>query len=77
MKTVYAEDHKLRNSKTELYGGQLVSPFESPERMEYVLKQIHETGLGEIIKPREFSMNPILRIHDSRFVDFLETCWEK
>ncbi len=77
MKTVFSEDHKLRNAQTELYGGQLIAPFEAPERMDYVLEQINETELGEIIAPREFSMKPILRIHDPKFVDFLETCWEK
>ncbi|MCY4050245.1 MAG: histone deacetylase family protein [Gammaproteobacteria bacterium] len=77
MKTIYSEDHKLRNAQTELYGGQLIPPFERPERMDYVLKQINATGLGEIMKPEEFSMEPILRIHDTRFVDFLQTCWDK
>jgi hypothetical protein len=28
MLTVFSEKHKLRDAKTELYGGQLVPPFE-------------------------------------------------
>ncbi|MYJ52564.1 MAG: histone deacetylase family protein [Gammaproteobacteria bacterium] len=77
MKTVYSADHSLRNAKTELYGGQLVTPFECPERMEYVLKRVGETGLGEVIPPGKFGMKHILRIHDPGFVEFLEHCWEE
>ena len=30
MKTIYSEQHRLRDAKTELYGGELVTPFERP-----------------------------------------------
>ena len=75
MLTVYSADHELRNAKTELYGGELVRPFECPERMEYVLAQIDQVSLGEIIVPDDFSIEPIHRIHDPAFVEFLQTCW--
>ena len=77
MKTAFHEDHRLRNSKTELYGGQLVTPFECPERMDYVLQQIKETKLGEIITPTDFSIDRILRIHSPEYCEFLECCWEE
>ena len=32
MLTVYSEQHKLRDAKTELYNGELVLPFEAPVR---------------------------------------------
>ena len=44
MLVVYSEDHKLRDAETELYGGQLVKPFERPSRIDYILKRILETG---------------------------------
>ncbi len=75
MLTVYSEDHSLRNAKTELYGGELVPPFECPERMQYVLDRIGEVQLGEIIRPEDFSMDPVVRVHDSEFMDFLHSCW--
>lgn len=77
MLTVYSPDHELRNAKTELYGGELVRPFESPERMQYVLTQIKKVGLGEVITPDKFSIEPIHRIHDQAFVEFLQTCWQE
>ncbi|MGB5707376.1 MAG: histone deacetylase family protein [Arenicellales bacterium] len=75
MLTVYSPDHELRNAKTELYGGQLVPPFECPERVQYVLDRVNEVGLGEVIAPEDFSIDPIYRIHDPGFIEFLQGCW--
>lgn len=75
MLTVFSEKHALRNSRTELYGGQLVPPFESPVRVEYVLARLKQVDLGEIIAPDEFGIDPVRRIHDSGFIQFLEHCW--
>ncbi len=77
MLTIYSDKHKLRNSKTELVGGLLVEPFERPSRMEHITARIKETGLGEMIEPRDFGMDPILAIHDADFVSFLSTAWEE
>ena len=75
MLTVYSTDHVLRDAKTELYGGELVPPFECPERVQHVLERIHAVNLGEVIGPEDFSLGPVLRIHDPGFVEFLESCW--
>lgn len=76
MQTIYSPKHILRNAKTELYGGKLVPPFECPERMAYVLKQLDAVQLGAVLPPDEFDLAPVLRIHDPGFIEFLETCWE-
>ncbi len=75
MLTIFSEKHALRDAKTELYGGELVPPFECPARAEYVLERLKSEKLGEIIAPDEFSLDPITRIHDSNFLKFLENCW--
>jgi len=77
MLTVYSPDHELRNAKTELYGGELVPPFECPARVQYVVERINQVGLGEIIGPDDFSIEPIHRIHDAEFVEFLQGCWSE
>lgn len=77
MKTVHSEKHLLRNAKFELSGGQLVEPFERPSRVEYILERIKTVGLGEVRAPDDFGMNPILKIHDAGFVDFLQTAWSE
>lgn len=77
MITVYSEEHRKRDAKTELYGGQLIRPFERPSRMDFIVNRIRETGLGEIVAPREFGLDPVLRIHDADYVSFLETAWDE
>lgn len=77
MITVHSEKHKLRNSKTELFGGELVEPFERPSRVTYILDRIATVGLGEVVAPDDFGMAPILQIHDNDFVNFLQTAWDE
>ena len=45
------ERHLLRDASTELYGGQLVKPFERQGRVDAILSAIRETDLGEICDP--------------------------
>ena len=75
MKSVYTEKHKLRDAKTELYGGRLVPPFECPVRAEYVIERVKAVGLGEVLGPQEFGLEPVHRIHRPDFVQSLENCW--
>ena len=75
MKTFYSKEHILRDSKTELFGGELVPPFECPVRVEFVIEEITKRHFGEIIMPKHFGKEPLLRIHSSDYLDFLENCW--
>lgn len=75
--TIHSEAHKLRDSKTELFGGELVYPHERPSRVRYILDRISETGLGEVREPRDFGIEPILRVHDAGLVEFLRTAWDE
>ena len=75
METIFTERHNLRNSKTELYGGQLVEPFERPSRAEYIIDRVREVALGPISEPNDFGMAPITAIHDADFIAFLQVAW--
>lgn len=77
MLTIHSEDHRKRDAKTELCGGQLLEPFEKPSRMDFILKRIEETGLGKVIAPADYGLDTILQIHDADYVSFLQTCWEE
>ena len=76
MLTVFSEKHALRDAKTELYGGELVPPFECPVRAEHILQRVNEVGLGDVIAPDEFDIDTVTGIHDPEFIHFLETCWD-
>jgi acetoin utilization deacetylase AcuC-like enzyme len=75
MITVFSEEHLKRNAKTELYGGRLVAPHECPERAQIVLERVRAVGLGEVVPPARFGLGPALKVHDERFVEFLESAW--
>src|SRR5580698_6038290 len=77
MITVYSTDHLLRSPRTELYGGELVRPHESPERAQIVLDRIRAQGLGEVIAPVKFGTAPLLRVHDPAFIEFLKQVWSE
>ena len=71
MITVYSDEHRLRNARTELYGGELVAPHECPQRAQFVLDRVRSTGLGEVVAPTRFGLDDLLRVHDRQFVEFL------
>ncbi|MEP6548779.1 MAG: histone deacetylase family protein [Gammaproteobacteria bacterium] len=75
MLTVFSADHLLRSPRTELYGGELVRPHESPERAQIVLERIQDQRLGEVIAPAKFGLAPLLRVHDPEFIEFLQQAW--
>lgn len=76
MLTIYTDTHMLRNPKTELAGGQLIQTFEQPARAARIIERIKEVGLGDVLEPKAYGLEPILRVHDEDFVRFLETAWE-
>lgn len=75
METIFTEKHKLRHAQTELFGGELVYPFERPTRAEYVIDRVRETQLGPVSEPDDFGIDPIHAIHTADFVEFLQTAW--
>ena len=75
METIYTDKHRLRDSQTELYGGELVYPFERPTRAEYILNRVRDTALGPVSDPQDFGMEPVLAIHDAGYVAFMQTAW--
>jgi acetoin utilization deacetylase AcuC-like enzyme len=77
MITVFSTDHLLRNARTELYGGELVPPHESPERAQIVLERVQTQRLGPVIAPDRFGTAPLLRVHDPQYIEFLEQAWSE
>jgi len=76
MKTVYSEDHRLQNAKNELIDGTLKPAHERPQRAEMILDRVKSVGFGDILAPDDFGIDPLGRVHDSRYLAFLETAWD-
>lgn len=76
MKTVLSEDHRLHFPKGELFGGEMVRPFECPERWDHVVNRLKATGLDDFVEPGNFRREGATRVHSESFVSFLETAWD-
>lgn len=76
MLTVYSNDHQLHRGRYEFSEGQLVPCFECPERAELVLTAVRRAALGDIVEPRDFGLDPVRRVHDPRYVEFLGQAWD-
>ncbi|MEM6638346.1 MAG: histone deacetylase family protein [Pseudomonadota bacterium] len=77
MQVFFSPDHQLRNPKTEFYGGQLVTPFESPNRVDLILTALQEAGIGTIQKTDQRSLTVARQVHDGGYLDFLSSCWRE
>ncbi|MBV6633962.1 MAG: histone deacetylase family protein [Alphaproteobacteria bacterium] len=76
MLTIFSEDHEFQNGRSELTDGQLVRPFERPERARMIIERVREMKLGDIEAPIDMGLDPIRRIHDPGLVDFLAVAWD-
>ena len=76
MLTVYSEDHLKHAPAYELTWGQWLAYHEKPARAEIVLARVKEVGLGEVIAPEDFGREPLERVHDEAFLDFLAEAWD-
>ncbi|MGC1496032.1 MAG: histone deacetylase family protein [Sulfitobacter sp.] len=76
MRTFFSEDHRLHFPQAELSGGQFVTPFERPSRVEYVLNQLRARNLTDIVAPDAVDMAPIQALLDPGYLTFLETAWD-
>lgn len=77
MKTVYSEDHRRHFPQGELFGGELVTPFERPSRVEHVLDRLRLQGFPKPIEAGPIEMAPVERIHNADYLAFLETAWDE
>ena len=76
MKTVYSEKHKLHHAKLELINGKMEPAVEMPSRAETVLDRVKSMDLGPVIGPGAHGLDPLLKVHDAGYVDFLSKAWD-
>ena len=77
MRTFYSESHRLHFPQAEVSGGQFVTPYERPSRVEYILRRLQEQQLRDIVSPDALDFTPIKRLLDPGYLDFLENAWEE
>ena len=75
MKITFSDDHRQHFAQGEIYGGELVTPYERPSRIEYVLRELKHRKMNEFAAPDKLDMRVVRKVHDSGFLEFLETAW--
>ncbi len=77
MKIIHSDDNRLHFPQGELFGGELVTPFERPSRVEFVLNELKRRGHRDISAPGAFSAKPVRAVHDAKYLKFLQTAWDQ
>ena len=75
MKTVYSEKHALHAPLKEIYCGEILDCAEKPARAVSVYETMKAEKLGEILLPKPYAIEKILRVHDVGYVDFLKNAF--
>ena len=77
MEIVLNPDFAAHDGQGEFHQGKFVPCFESPSRVRNILVALQEHGIEECVSPDDFGIDPILRVHDAGYVDFLRTIHEE
>jgi acetoin utilization deacetylase AcuC-like enzyme len=77
MRTSYSDRHRLHHGQAELIDGHFVPCFEKPERADLVLARVRQVGLGDVLPPQSFGLDPVRRVHRPDFVEFLSSAWDR
>jgi acetoin utilization deacetylase AcuC-like enzyme len=76
MKVFYSEAHRKHYPPFEVFDGGLRVPYlENPDRMDQILKALHDVKWAEFCEPSDFGLDPILAVHDKEYLDFLASAW--
>ena len=77
MRTFASPDHRLHFPKGELAGGQLIRPFECPERWDIIVQALADYGFSEPEPPVEtLDLNTLAKVHSGDYLHFLQHAWQ-
>lgn len=75
MKTIASNEHSLHFPKGELSGGELVRPYECPERWDYIVKALADSGYSAPQEPNPLDWTAVNKVHGADYLRFLEHAW--
>jgi len=77
MRVYFSETHRRHFPQAELCGGEFVTPFERPSRIECILGRLSERGFSDIHAPAPVDMGLIETVCAPDYLDFLRTAWDE
>jgi acetoin utilization deacetylase AcuC-like enzyme len=75
MKIIYSDEHRAHFAQGEIAGGELVTPFERPSRMDYILRELRARKMANLVAPQALDIRAVRKVHDRGFLEFLENAW--
>ncbi|HLF21306.1 MAG TPA: histone deacetylase family protein [Aestuariivirga sp.] len=77
MRIIHSDEHRTHFAQGEIYGGEFVTPFERPARVEYILRELKTRKMTDIVAPGPLDMRKVRKVHDKGFLEFLENAWSE
>jgi acetoin utilization deacetylase AcuC-like enzyme len=74
---VYSPIHTRHDPPGEFMEGRFSTYLESPQRAEIILKAIQQTGIGSIVEPDDFGLEPVTAVHTPDYIEHLRTIHER
>jgi acetoin utilization deacetylase AcuC-like enzyme len=75
MQTVCSPAHTRHHPKLEFYEGELKHYHDTPDRVQIILEALQRHRLGPVVLPHDGGLNPILAVHRSDYVDYLQRAY--
>jgi acetoin utilization deacetylase AcuC-like enzyme len=75
--TVSSEEHRFHFPAGELAGGQLVRPYECPERWDCIHQALNAAGHTDLRQPDPFDISLVEKVHTPEYLAFLQTAWDE
>lgn len=73
MKTFLNTAYQQHDAAGEIHHGALVPCFENPSRLDNIIATFKENGVTEFTAPNDYGRQPLTAVHDTDYVNFLET----
>jgi acetoin utilization deacetylase AcuC-like enzyme len=77
MHVIHSSIHHLHNPALEFVESKLVEYAESPDRADIIVETLAEELRLNVIAPREYTVAPVLDVHDAGYIAWLETAWKR
>jgi acetoin utilization deacetylase AcuC-like enzyme len=77
MFVVHSPDHAMHDPPHEFFDGALIPVFESPARAAIILAALEQAGIGPLVRPRQFGIEPVAAIHTAAYLQYLEHAYER
>jgi acetoin utilization deacetylase AcuC-like enzyme len=69
--------HAAHCGRHEMFRGRLVPCHETPARLDHVLAEVQRRPIGELREPGALDLALVQRVHQLRYVEFLQSAWQE